>query len=68
MMDFDGVMLVFGMIIAVVGIVVAVISIIKIYKRMMIEYKNRKFVLIGMGIFILIFYIINYIKNALMYG
>lgn len=68
MMDFDGVMLVFGMIISVVGIIVAVISIIKIYKRTMNEYKNRKFVLIGMGIFILIFYIINYIKNALIYG
>lgn len=66
--DFDLIMLGFGIIVAIIGMIVCIINIIKIVKEVKKEYNNNKFVLVGMGIFILIYFIIRKIKDVLMYN
>ena len=68
MIYFEDFMLLFGLIASIVAIVVAVINMAKTYKEMVIEYKSKKIALAGMGLFILIYFIIEYIRKSLLYG
>ena len=61
MIDFDELTLVLGMIIGIVGIIVVLINAIRIYKKIINEHKNNKLFLAGMGVFLLIYFIIRYI-------
>lgn len=67
MIDFDLIMLGFGTIVAIIGMIVCIINVIKIANKAKKEYNN-KFVLVGIGIFILIYFIISKIKYVLMYN
>lgn len=66
--DFDLIMLGFGTIVAIIGMIVCIINVIKIANKAKEEYNNNKFVLVGIGIFILIYFIISKIKYVLMYN
>lgn len=68
MIDFDLIMLGFGTIVAIIGMIVCIINVIKIANKAKEEYNNNKFVLVGIGIFILIYFIISKIKYVLMYN
>lgn len=68
MIDFDLIMLGFGTIVAIIGMIVCTINVIKIANKAKEEYNNNKFVLVGIGIFILIYFIISKIKYVLMYN
>lgn len=65
--DFDLIMLGFGTIVAIIGMIVCIINVTKIANKAKKEYNN-KFVLVGIGIFILIYFIISKIKYVLMYN
>ena len=67
MIDFDLIMLGFGTIVAIIGMIVCIINVTKIANKAKKEYNN-KFVLVGIGIFILIYFIISKIKYVLMYN
>lgn len=68
MIDFDLIMLCFGTIVAIIGMIVCIINVIKTVNKVKKECNNNKFVLVGMGIFILIYLIISKIKDVLMYN
>ena len=54
-------------VIGIAVIVVLVINIIKLFKEIGSNQKNKKMYLIGMGLFILIYFIIEYIRRSLLY-
>lgn len=68
MIYFEDFMLLFGIVISIVAIVVSVINVGKTYKKMANEYKSKKIALGGIGFFILIYFIIEYIRKSLLYG
>lgn len=59
--------LIFGFIVAAFCIIVCTYNIIKLFKNMYnSDYKYKKSLLIGVGLYVLIFIIVGIIKNGLL--